>query len=347
MNRAVAVTLALFGCSEYGIGEEAPQYDNPAARPVEEGSQTDVIVQVTTPKVDILWMVDNSCSMADDQKMLTDHFPLFMDFFVGSGLDYHIGVTSSDLDGNYNGSKGKLVEIAGARYLVPDTANPIEMFTTMATLGTNGSGTEKGMGAVYLALEINEETTNSGFYRDEAALHTIIISDEPDLTPGNVIDQGEFENWYDGLKTDTDERTFSSIVDPQIGSKYKNITLNIGGINWDIKQEQWGFVLEQLGIQAAGLKREYYLSQRPIEGTITVSVEDASGATYDFVEGILDPATGELTDTDADGLPDGDWSYESMRNSITFAEFIPNPLSKVIITYTLLSTQQAAEDFEG
>jgi hypothetical protein len=285
--------------------------------------------------------------MADDQQMLTDHFPLFMDFFVGSGLDYHIGVTSSDLDGNYNGSKGKLREVAGARYLVPETANPIEMFTTMATMGTTGSGTEKGMGAVYLALEINQDNTNAGFYRDEAALHTIIISDEPDLTPGNVIEQGEFENWYDGLKADVDDRTFSSIVDPQIGAKYKNITMNIGGITWDIKQEQWGLVLEQLGVQAAGLKREYFLSQLPIEGTITVSVKDVSGATYDFVEGIADPDTGELTDTNGDGLPDGDWSYDSTRNSITFAEFIPNPLSKVIITYTLLSTQQSADEFGG
>ena len=261
----IAITLGMLSCTETFGAAMLP------------GLLT-TIVQVTTPQVDILWMIDNSCSMANEQSDLTENFPFFMDFFVGSGLDYNVGVTSSDLDGNYNGSKGKLRDVAGARYLTPDTLNPIEVFEAMATMGTMGSGTEKGIGAVYMALETNRDTTNFGFYRDDAALHTVIISDEPDLTPQNDIDLDEFIDWYDGLKPNNDDRTFSAVIDMNLGSRYKTAAIEVGGIIWSLLDENWPQVLEELGIQASGLKREYFLSQRPVLGTVSVTVTEQNGA---------------------------------------------------------------------
>lgn len=352
MNRPMAVTLALVGgqmipmlavlpgCgNEVGFADGLPEYPPGRAAPVPDATHTDAIVQLTTPQVDILWMVDNSCSMADEQQELTENFPLFMNFFVGSGLDYNVGVTSSDLHGNYNGSKGKLREVSGARFIEPETANPVQVFQAMATMGTSGSAQEQGSGAVYSAIELNGSGYNEGFYRDEASLHTVIISDEPDGT--NQIDVGEFVNWYDQLKTNNDERTFSAIIDMNYGFRYENIALQIGGIVWDVQRDDWPLVLEELGLQAAGLKREYFLSHLPVEGTIAVRVLDPRGVEFAFEEGYLDDTTGQLTDQDGDGLPDGDWYYNSQRNSINFIEYIPEPLSTILIDYTLLASKQS------
>jgi hypothetical protein len=312
----------------------------PQANPpdLENPTQTDVIVQVTTPMVDVLWTIDNSCSMFDEQQALTDNFPKFMDYFLGSGLDYHIGVVSTDTDDLSH--KGKL-QTGGTPYkfIDTDTPNAIGVFTSMASMGTTGSATERGMGASYLALETHKDTFNAGFQRDEAAIHTIVLSDEMDLTQASVVTEPEFINWYDGLKEEADERTFSSIVSFQTGGTYIHISEEIGGIIWDITEENYSVVLDRLGVQAAGLKREYFLSQLPVLGTITVAVTDPVGTTFYFDEAVAvtDPVTGVETFV-------GDWIYDPSRNSITFLEYIPEELAKVTIHYEIESTRQDAPD---
>jgi len=351
MRNSLGLTLlagAAAGCgSDQNYNVQLPDYGDPHAPPIESPTIEDRILQLTTPKVDILFMIDNSGSMGDNQAALVQNFPVFMNYFLGSGLDYHIGVTSSDLDSNYNGSQGKLRKIGGASYVEPETTNPVGVFTAMANMGTGGSGNEKGTGAVYDCLEVDRDTFNTGFYRDEASIHTIIVSYEPDSTPNNVIPLDEFEGWYADLKKDDDQRTFSGIIDQNFGRDYKQVITKIGGINWDIAGADWEQVLDQLGIQAAGLKREYFLSHLPVAGTVQVSVDDAtSGANLKFVEGFLDE-NGNLTDTTGDGLPDGDWTYDPSRNSITFVTYIPTALSTVVLDYTVLASQQVAEDGAG
>ncbi len=310
--------LLAIACIEYRPqGEEPPVYPPPGTVPMENIHQVDTSLQIQRPIVDILWVVDNSCSMADEQNSLTGNFPAFADFFVGSGLDYHIGVTSTDIDGNYNGSKGKLVTSSGYKYIDPYTVDPVGVFTSMATLGISGSGSEKGIGATYMVLETHRDTINAGFYRDEAALHTIVISDEPDYTPASLITQDEFINWYDDLK-DEQGKTFSSIVDKSDGGDYLTVTRAIGGIERDITSEDWPLMLEQLGLQAAGLRTEYFLTQLPIVDTIEVAVDDVSGAHLVF----------QTTD----------WTYSTTRNSITFLTYIPESLSTVIVEYDVLAS---------
>lgn len=328
MRASVIWTLALLaGCGiENNLGVDLPQWPDSIAPPVSDLTQTDVIVQVTTPKVDILWMIDNSCSMSNEQSDLTENFPYFMDYFLGSGLDYHIAITSSDVSNgsNYPGAEGTLVVRNGISVIETDTPNQVPQFQAMAGLGVSGRFPERGLAATYLALEVKVDTVNAGFYRDEAALHTIIISDEPDYTLASTITQPEYVDWYDGLKPETDMRTFSAIINGRVGTKYRDTAVQVGGIVWDLEQENWPALLEQLGLQAAGLKREYFLSQRPVPGTLEVSVETPTGAVLRFDE-------------------DEEYTYDPTRNSITFVEFIPEALSKVVLHYELLAAEQIEE----
>lgn len=338
-----AALLPLMGCGEGPgfIGVEPP---NPLGEPIppENVSKTDVIVQVTTPQVDALYVIDNSCSMFQEQADLSQNFPFFINYFLGSGLDYHVGVTSTDMDGTFgpNGTKGVLRQVQGFRFLDPDTPNQAQVFTAMASMGTSGSASERGTSATYAALELKRDEVNAGFYRDDASLHTVLVSDEPNQIRGGEIDLREFIDWYDGLKREADDRTFSSIVN-QTGGEYKTVTNQIGGIEWDISSGAWRQVLDRLGVQASGLKREYFLSERPVDPTIEVQVaqpvegEDNQFNTIDFERATYDKK-GELTNKD----PRLAWEYNTTRNSITFLNFVPEALSRVLIRYNLLAATQ-------
>src|SRR5690606_37791089 len=92
------VPLIAAGCAPEYQHVIPPQFEgvmNP--RPLEPVRHTDRLLQSNQPEVDVLWVVDSSCSMSDDQAALMTYFPVFFDFFEGSGIDYHLGVVSTDM----------------------------------------------------------------------------------------------------------------------------------------------------------------------------------------------------------------------------------------------------------
>ena len=319
MKNTLPILLVLAsGCIETNISSTVPPAGVPNPKPLVTPTQTDRLVQVQTPEVDILWVIDNSCSMSDEQNALSENFPVFMDFFLGSGLDYHIGVITTD-----TGDNGQLVGASGYKWIDPVTPNPANVFSAMAVLSTGGSGDERGREQAYAALEIQSDGVNAGFVREDAALHLVFISDEDDHSSNS---REEFVNYLTTLKFEPDMLTASSIVSPgsgcdvEEGKDYIYVTNNVGGILWSICNEDWVGLLEQLGIQASGLKREYFLSQLPVPGTIEVWVIE-NGVTYEFAEEV-------------------DWTYDPTRNSIQFIEYVPTALSEVYVEYDVLSANE-------
>lgn len=328
VNSILLISSLLFsGCIEYQPGSTLPNVYSNNPRPLEPIEQTDKLVQVTQPKVDVLFVIDNSCSMSDEQSQLSTNFPLFMAYFLGSGLDYHIGTVSTDM--NDSGQSGKLWSSNGYLWIDEQTVNPEQVFTNISVMGTGGSGIEKGRDAAYSAIEIRKNGYNAGFIREEATLNIIAVSDEEDQSTD--IGLNEFINWYLNLKSYSDMVSFSSIVSPgngcdtTAGNNYLAITSAIvaaggSGIEWSICSDQWDSLLEQLGLQASGLRREYFLSQLPIPETIAVTVKE-DDIYYAFVEG-------------------DDWVYNQPRNSVIFNEYVPSPLAEVYVTYDLLKFEE-------
>ncbi len=92
MAGPLALALALVaGCQEYEL------------RPNEN---TDVFTQEVRNTVDILLVVDNSCSMVDEQVKLADNFQAFIDAFGDADVDYQIGVVTTDMDSEHH--RGRL-----------------------------------------------------------------------------------------------------------------------------------------------------------------------------------------------------------------------------------------------
>jgi hypothetical protein len=337
MRRALIRLLVLplvFACTEYEIGNKGKTWGEPNPPELESPIQLDRIVQAPTPSVDVLWVIDNSTSMYGEQAALSANFAAFINYFVDSGLDWHVGVVSTDM-GNSN-HQGKLRTANGVRFLDEDTSELLTTFKSMVTISSTMTATkESGRAAAYTALETRRNGYNAGFYRDAASLSVIVISDEDDYSGSNPVTRNEFISWMLNLKTSPDKVNFSSIVGPpggcptavEEGTDYISVTNSVGGILWSICNTDWSTVLDQLGMQASGLKREFFLSQLPVIGTIDVWVV-FDGITYTFDEGSCDDC----------------YTYDPARNSITFNTYVPDPLAEVHIEYEVLAAQQLDDD---
>ncbi|MBX2797503.1 MAG: hypothetical protein KTR31_07545 [Myxococcales bacterium] len=322
------VTMSTACSPDYQIAGGAPPQGVENLPPPENPIQLDQILQVTIPVVDVLWIVDNSGSMADNQTELANNFPIFMTYFLGSGLDYHIGVVSTDVD-NIN-HRGKLRESDGYRFITPKTKDPLTVFADMVQLGSTGSNTERGREAAYWALELEADGFNKGFLRndEESGVHVIVISDEDDYSRQNVISKAEFIAYMNLLRARDPLVTFNSIVNPpgagplqdiDAGREYLALTDGIGGIKREIGNSSFTEFLQTLGLQAAGLKTEFHLSRLPVLETIDVWAVTEEGATIPFT-------------------PIEDYTYNARRNAIQFREFIPEPLTQINIEYTVLAS---------
>ena len=75
------LSLLGLGCSEYGYTSKV---------------QKDVFQQVRRNTVDILLVIDNSCSMIDEQEKLSTNFESFIDAFANVDVDWQIGVVTTD-----------------------------------------------------------------------------------------------------------------------------------------------------------------------------------------------------------------------------------------------------------
>ena len=340
----IMLALPLVGCSETGItGEGFPEAPSQNPVPLENPIQTDTIMQVSPPVVDVAWVIDNSCSMScivschsgTITDNVTKNFPVFMSHFDESGIDYHIGVITTDLD--HPGHDGKLQSGLGHLWIDPTVNNDVLAFTAMATQGTSGAGTEQGLGSVYKSHEVHGDTHNTGFYRDGSSLHTIVLSNELDQTPATLIAVDEFVDWYGTIRT-PDRRTFNSLVcvngrseacPEQSGRDYVRVTEMIGGISWDIENEDWTSLLDSLGAQAAGLTSEYFLTQVPVLDTLVVGVKDGETGNYQEFE---------PTEFGAGTTTPG-YVYTLERNSILFLNYQPTAGSTIELIYEPASSQ--------
>lgn len=81
VNKRALLPFLLLGCSEYQYTSE---------------HRKDVFQQNRMNTVDILMIVDNSCSMVEEQDKLASNFDAFIEAFSGAEVDWQIAVTTTD-----------------------------------------------------------------------------------------------------------------------------------------------------------------------------------------------------------------------------------------------------------
>ncbi len=312
MSLAAAWCLASApGCQDYGLTDHGSW--RPADQPEDLGQSMyeDVFQQDTAEASDILFVVDNSGSMVEEHQALIDNFTFFIQYLVGTPLDYHIGVVT--LDDPEDPPIGVL--LGDPTVLDPGVAGDIEalFIATISAIETNPEGTcEVGLEASYRAVtpapEGHLDTYNVGFYRDEALLSVIVVSDEDDgsietsdcPTPSSFIPYTEYSPWLLNLKGahSSDMVFFTAITgdantgcssdwgsaEPGLG--YLDVVDALGPENalfFSICEHDWSSVMTEIGLQAAGLRTSFHLSLVPVEGTLEVFLDlDADGPDAEF-----------------------------------------------------------------
>ena len=325
MTTALSIALLITACKDVEYSVNNPDWvNNPPV--LEAEIRTDRLVQQPVPSVDVLFTVDNSESMAEEQASLAANFGGFMDLFLDSETDYHLGLVATDMDDPQHG--GRLVPDAGGSLFIDSSYSREEAlasFADRADLGTAGARLEEGLGAAYAAIELLGDTENAGFYRPEAYLALVVISDEDDYSSGITVTG--FKDWLGGLKSDLDKVTFSAVVSTdeacpeEPGLDYIDVAENFSGVVASICDTDWDGVVSDLGLAAAGLQREFFLSEIPVESSITARVIAPDGGEQELALGA--------------GL-----DYVPARNSVLFTDSIPPALSEIFVTYAIRSTAQ-------
>jgi hypothetical protein len=297
-----------------------------------DAAQTDDFEQLGKPKVDMLWIIDNSGSMFEEQTALASNFAAFIEFAQAQQIDYQIAVTTTDVDVGFGGAQGRFVPTDGSRprIVTPNTLpSPEAVFTQNANVGTVGSAFEQGLEAAYLALSaplIN--TDNAGFLRQDAVLSLIFVSDEPDSSPETV---DFYVNFFLSIKGFRNTNLFSasSIVGDTPsgcngpggvaydGIRYIETAARTGGIFQSICTSDWSRALEELSTTAFGFKSRFFLSNQPVIPTLVV-----------YVDSLMLPAQG------VGGTVN--WTYDFATNSINFSPFAtPEPGAEIRVEYTV------------
>ncbi|MBK9036619.1 MAG: hypothetical protein IPL61_36115 [Myxococcales bacterium] len=207
MRRFALPTLAsviagslLAGCPDRSLSEVDPIPEN-----VEKKS----IPVKLNRNIDILFIVDDSGSMIEEQAGLTANFPAFINVLntiEGGFPDAHIGVVSTNVGtGGVNiggcssasqpqGDDGNLqtnacagltaayiedIQLADGTRQRNYSGDLSMLFGCMARLGTTGCGFEAPLESAYRALQPGK---NAGFLRPNALLALIFITDEDDCS---------------------------------------------------------------------------------------------------------------------------------------------------------------------
>jgi hypothetical protein len=137
-------------------------------------------------KIDILWVIDNSGSMATSQANLASNFQSFISRFNQYSYDFHMAVSTTDGWEKYFSSSSVKARFrdgvsshSGVFVMDKNTTNLNSVFTTNISEGTGGNGDERAFQSFQQTLN-DAFNISSGFRRSDAFLAIIIVSDEDD-----------------------------------------------------------------------------------------------------------------------------------------------------------------------
>jgi len=276
-----AISGFSWGCVQTGL--------TPDADPVVESVKvTETFLQVSNPKVDVLWVVDNTGSMAAEQAALAVSFERFVEAMDEAALAYQLGVVTTEVDAVGAG------ELLGNPWIItPESEDASVAFADAVSVGTDGAGAEAGLAAMMLALdEPLRSTSNRGFRRDDAALHVIVVSDDDDDSDASVVhptpepvsaavDFLDAEAEATGLPA-----FFSAVVCDEVGGctcqggaiygeRYMDVADATGGVVSSICEGDLGAVVAALGELSITYPDTFPLQSVPTDGDVVVDVDGA------------------------------------------------------------------------
>ena len=265
---------------------------------------TDTFTDEVAGPVDILFAVDQSCSMDDDAELLGENFSVFIDTLQQGTTDWQLGVVTYDT-GCFNSG-----------VLTAQTPNLEAVFAEAVVAGEDReiSDDEALLQLSERALSLTTPgECNDGFLRSNAALHLIVISDEPERSEEQAS-AWTWEYWLEALSEHAAPLVVSGVIDTDDCSEgddgYAEIIAETGGEALSICTGSWSGYAEALADASLDWLYDLSLSQAPVEESITVTVD------------------GQSTQSG--------WRYDAALNAVIF-DALPESAT-VEVTYQVLGT---------
>ena len=193
-------------------------------------------------KLDILWVVDDSGSMADHQDLLGRNFDAFIEEFLAKDVDFRMAVTTTDDEEYYAGRMVGDWRKLTSEAALKDEAKFLDDFWNTVMVGTIGSVTEKGLASAKLFLE----KYRSEWLRDDAYLVIMVLTDEEEQSAQSA---DFYYRYFTGLKLHPNFFQLNSITafhdsdnwysDQSRGQKYMDVAELSGGAALNIEEDYW------------------------------------------------------------------------------------------------------------
>ncbi|NMO19126.1 VWA domain-containing protein [Pyxidicoccus fallax] len=335
------------------------------------GFHVDTYAQRSASAVDVLWVVDDSGSMAPRQEALARNFQAFISLFREGRIDFRMGVATTDIFTR----PGELV--GEPRVLTPDTPDLERAFAGSVRVGTQGSAYEAGLEAASRVLE-RQRRENApvlearaaceagcaseacrracvaghpvAFLRPEAWLYLAFVTDEDDRSPYDVRTYWRAFEQVKGIGNDGTVVASAIIGDvpangcgAEPGARYAELVTLTGGELGSICDADFADALRTLATSAVGLRRTFALERTPRVESLRVRVRHPCGVAAESLRGCEtvdreackgQPAEAlEVVCTPERGGADG-WTYEPERRGVFFAgDSVPGPGSRVELEY--------------
>lgn len=285
----------------------------------------DVHVQGGNPAVDVLFVVDDTASMAEVQSRFAAAATSFVQPLVARpDVDARIAVISTDMD-----DPSRRGRIVGPVLHSLDGIGIASGLQSAIVVGTAGSARESGFEAAWAAITPPLSTHDNGsFRRASARLVIVILSDEDDCSDEGALPSDDpaacasmpeslvpVSTWllrFQGLEDNPWDLSVHAVVETGAiaesegcgttnpGVRYMEMAERTGGIvaAWC---DDAADVFSRLGREAAGYRQAFPLSRTPVQESIRVEVQPDGGTASPVPE---DPAGVE------------GWSYDSAANTI-------------------------------
>jgi len=289
----------------------------------EEHEIVDVFVQGSDEDtvVDVLFVIDNSGTMAEEQGRLYDSLVEVTHLFEETLADFRLGVITTDVDDPDH--RGRL---QGEHPVVsPELSDITNDFLSNASVGVVGSKDEQGLEALLLALtEASTDGSNDGFFRDDTGLHVVIVSDEDDHSDSTVSermselmrhvpDSSDFK--LHAIVGDEPDGCLSTDAAADAGVRYLEAAVHTEGYRGSICLEDWTQLLQSIVRLSLGLLDTFPLSREPDPSTLEVQV-DGAAVEQDEDEG---------------------WTHDLGLNAIVFhGSSVPTAGAEIVVSYYIL-----------
>lgn len=317
--------------------------------------------QSTGREVDVLFVVDNSGSMSEEQSNLSRNFGSFIAEARTWDIDFQIGIVTTQTEDSVpdpTGPDRQPGELLGStRIITPATPSYEAVFSRQVEVGTEdttASSTERGLEAAQLALSdplITDFGTpctsdadctapylcvaaaagspracggyNRTFLREDASLEIVFVSDEEDSSRAELSFYVDFLKSIKGFRNASLMHA-SAIVGPSGGCSSGSGTADAGNRYLDVAAQTGGLVGS--------------ICDANFSSTLAAIGDRAFGVRVQFfLTRAADASTVQVFDVPCSGTtrtPRTGWTFDAASNSVVFTEATaPTPGSCFEVEY--------------